>query len=147
MGEVIIGAICAMPQTLELIIWGILMIIFGVINGVASTYIVGIIWAWPIFILSGIALILHNLISMILFPLCIIFPPLYTMPNMFLAFLNNASMAGLLPFLPAIVSGVLAIIVAIPNAILHIILLFGCNSNGIALFSKISQTILSWLSA
>ena len=145
--EPITEMLCIIPQILEFVVWGILMIIFGVINGIAGLYVVGVIWCLPIFILSSIALILFNLVSIPLIPLCMIFPNLWIQPNMCLSFLANSTLVGALPFVLAVIPIVLAIIVAVIQAISYPVLILGCNSNGIALCSKVSQTILSWICA
>jgi len=146
--EPITDLICLIPMILEFVVWGILMIIFGIINFLGAGYVIGLIWTWPLFICTGIALIFHNLVSTMMYPLCAMFPFLYIMPNMCLSFLNNASIAGLLPILLLTTIGaIIAIIVAIPQAIAYPLLILGCNSNGVALFSKVSQTILSWICA
>jgi len=145
--EPITDLICLILEILEFVVWGILMLIFAIITGLAGFIFIGMIWNWPIFICTGIGLILHNLFSLILFPLCVTFPFLYIMPNMCLSFLNNAVVPGLLPLFLTEIMIIPGVIYMIIQVIVYFILLLACNSNGISLLSKISQTILSWISA
>ena len=124
----------------------VVAVIWGIITAFASLFVLGLVWAWPLTIISGICSIIYYCVSIPFIPLILIFPNPFLWGSELLTAIFRANFAGLVPVayfvlvsaIPALIMGILAIIG-------YAGLTLAGNATGIHLGSTLFQTILSWI--
>ena len=143
--EPISDLVCMIGALPFQLLLGVVAVIWGIITAVASAFVIGLVWAWPLTIISGICSIIYYCVSIPFIPLILIFPNPFLWGSEMLTAFFLANFAGLAPAFFVLVAAIPAIIMGILAIIGYAGLTITCNATGIHLGSTLFQTILSWI--
>ena len=144
--EPISDLVCMIGALPFQLLLGVVAVIWGIITAFASAYFIGVVWAWPLTIISGICSIIYYCVSIPFIPLILIFPNPFLWGSELLTAFFLANFAGLVtPAGFVLISAIPALIMGILAIIGYAVLTLTFNATGIHLGSTLFQSVLSWI--